>query len=68
MFFVHSDFPEDAIKYLHTVANQFKEKNIFVASDSQLGEQIGKLKKICFLNSAEALIRHLSSSENSDFN
>lgn len=68
MFFVHSDFPEDAIKYLHTLANQFKEKNIFVASHSQLGEKIAKLKKICFLNSAEALIHHLSSLEKSDLN
>jgi len=68
MFFVHSDFPEDAIKYLHILANQFKEKNIFVASHSQLGEKIAKLKKICFLNSAEALIHHLSSLEKSDLN
>jgi hypothetical protein len=62
MFFVHSDLPEDARQYLLKMANQFKGRNIFVATDRQFSEKVGKLKKIHFLNSAENLIAQLSSS------
>lgn len=65
MFFVHSDFPEDARHYLLKMTNEFKGRNIFVASDQQFSENVGKLKKIHFLNSPGDLISQLSSSNTS---
>lgn len=62
LFFVHSDFPEDAQHYLLKITNQFKGRNIFVATDQQFSQKIGKLKKIHFLNSPEDLSAQLSSS------
>jgi len=63
MFIVHSDFPEDARLYLLKMTNQFKGRNIYVVTDRQFSEKVGKLKKIHFLNSAEDLIGHLFSSK-----
>ena len=62
MFFVHSDFAEDAKHYLLKMTNELKGRNIFVATDQQFSEKIGKLKKIHFLNSPEDLSAELSSS------
>ncbi len=68
MFFVHAGFPEDARDYINKLSNQFKGKNIFVAGGRQFTEQLGKLKKIRFLNSAEDLITQLSSLDIRSFN
>lgn len=61
LFFVHSDFPEDAKQYLLKMTSEFKGAHIFVATDQQFSEKIGKLKKIRFLNSPEDLSAQLSS-------
>lgn len=61
MFFSHHDFPEDTRDYLHSLTNQFRAKNIFVASHRKFTDQVGKIKKVNFLHSAEDLIQQLPS-------
>jgi len=67
-FLVHSDLPEDSKDYLLKMTNQFKGRNLYVAGNRRFTEQVGKLKKVHFLNSAEDLISQLASSNISVLN
>lgn len=60
LFFAHHDLPDDIRKYLNNLSNQFKGKNIFVATHQKFTEQLGKIKKITFLHSVEELIEQLT--------
>ena len=59
LFFVHNDFPEATREYLSRLSNGVKGVNIFAAAHENLTEQLGKIKKVQFLNSVEDLMQEL---------
>ncbi len=59
LFFVHNDFPEAAREYLSKLSNGVKSVNIFAAGHQNFTEQLGKIKKVRFLNSVGDLVQEL---------
>jgi MerR family transcriptional regulator, light-induced transcriptional regulator len=59
MFFVHRDLPAKVKKYLDRLNKDLKVKNIYVAANQCLIDQLLSGKKVYFLNSLEALDRLL---------
>lgn len=60
LFFVHKIDLEAATRYLCALNNAVKGVNIFAAGHKNFTDQLGKLKKIRFLNSVDDLLKQLS--------
>jgi hypothetical protein len=59
LFFVHHNLPDDTQEYLNNLSSQFRGKNIFVASNQKLTDQLKNKNNIRFLHSVEDLEQQL---------
>ncbi len=55
LFFVHYDLPENVQEYLDNLSSVYLGKNIYIAGNRKLLDQIESRKKIQFLQSVESL-------------
>jgi DNA-binding transcriptional MerR regulator len=60
LFYVHSNETESARHYLGALSKEVKCSNIFVAGNKYFTDQLGKVKKVRFLNSVDELVKELS--------
>lgn len=60
LFFVHRNSPGELQAYINSLSNRVKRKNIFIASDEKITNQLNKRSNIHFLNSVEDLEKNLT--------
>lgn len=59
-FFVHRNEVEDGRAFLNRLSKEVKSVNIFAAGNQNFTDQLGKIKKVRFLNSVDDLIKQIS--------
>jgi hypothetical protein len=59
LFFVLKNNPDVARRYLSTLSKDVRSVNIYVAGSKSFTDQLGKIKKVRFLNSVDDLLNQL---------
>ncbi len=66
LFLVHYDLPEVVAAYLEAMQQEIRDKQIFIAGNQKLLDQLGKTENVTLLNSVGELENRLGLSKNSE--